>query len=278
MQYVDLYTPLPGGEEFAVKQGGALRSPATRDLRYPRTIFTYILPPQEQNTVYMRFQTGTSMTLHLALWQQTLFFNRALLKQISFGIFFGILIGLLFYNLFILLSLKEMRYFYIVLLLFGIILHEASYNGFLETYVIPGMYSLKSYYHPVLYSIMMSSMILFADSFLELKKRAPKLHWITLVSVGGFAIAILLIPFISYRQIATLLLFWTMLSFIVLWISGIYNYMRGKFPPAYIFMFAWFGLVVLVVGVLFVRLGVLPSTFLTENTYRLGILLEAILW
>ncbi len=278
IQYVDLYTPLPVGEGFAVKQGGALRPPATRDLLYPRTIFTYTLPPQQQNTLYMRFQTGTSMTLHLALWQPTLFFNRALLEQISFGIFFGILIGLLFYNLFILLSLKEMRYFYIVLLLFGIILHEASYNGFLETYVIPGMYSLKAYYHPVLYSLMMSSMILFADSFLELEKRAPKLHWITLVSVSGFGIGILLIPFTSYRQIATLLLFWTILSFIVLWISGIYNYVRGKFPPARIFMYAWFGLVVLVVGVLFVRLGVLQSTFVTENTYRLGILLVAIFW
>jgi hypothetical protein len=75
----------------------------------------------EENTVYLRFQTGTSMTIHLTLWQQTLFFNHALLEQIYFGIFFGILIGLLFYNLFILLSLKEMSYSYIVLLLFGII-------------------------------------------------------------------------------------------------------------------------------------------------------------
>jgi signal transduction histidine kinase/PAS domain-containing protein len=278
MQYVDLYTPLPNGEGFAVKQGGALRHPATRDLRFPRTVFSFALPRLEQNTVYMRFQTGTSMTLHLALWQQKRFFNQAILEQTAFGIFFGILIGLLFYNLFILLSLKEMSYFYIVLLLSSMILHEASYNGFLETYVIPGMYSLKPYYHPVLYAIMTSSMILFADSFLELKKRAPKLHLITLVSVSGFGIGILLIPFTSYRQIATLLLFWTILSFIVLWIAGIYNYLRGKFPPARIFMYAWFGLVVLVVGVLFVRLGVIRSTFFTENTYRLGILLVAIFW
>jgi signal transduction histidine kinase len=278
MQYIDLYTPLPNGEGFSIKQSGALRPPATRELRYPRPIFIYTIAPQEQSTIYMRFQSGSSMTLHLTLWQQTLFFNNAILEQISFGIFFGILVGLLFYNLFILLSLKEMSYFYIVLLLFGMILHEASYNGFLETYVIPGIYSLKSYYHPVLYSIMMSSMILFADSFLELKKRAPKLHWITLVSVGGFVFGMLLIPFTSYRQIATLLLFWTILSFIVLWVSGIYNYVRGKFPPARIFMLAWFGLVVLVVGVLLVRLGVLPSTFFTENTYRLGILLVAIFW
>lgn len=278
MQYVDLYTPRPNGEGFAVKQSGSLRPPSTRDLDYPRVIFAYTLPPQEQNTIYMRFQSGTSMTLHLKLWRQTLFFNNALQEQIAFGIFFGILIGLLFYNLFILISLRDVTYFFIALFLAAVILHEASYNGFLETYVIPGLYFLKAYYHPVLFAALVSSTVLFADSFLELKKQSPKLHWAAIVSLVGLGILVLLIPFTSYREIARLLLYWSFVSLLVLLIAGISNYVRGKFPKVQIFMLAWFGLIILFLGVLLVRLGILPSTFYSENIYRLLIVLIAIFW
>src|SRR5512133_1522606 len=75
MQYVDFYTPLPNGEGFTVKQSGSLRPPETRDLHYPRVIFTYTLSPGEQNTIYLRFQSGTSMTLNLTLWRNMLFIN-----------------------------------------------------------------------------------------------------------------------------------------------------------------------------------------------------------
>ena len=278
MQFVDFYTPLPNNEGFTVKQSGSLRPPSTRDLHYPRVIFTYAIPPHEQNTIYLRFQSGTSMTLNLTLWRQILFFNNALLEQIAFGIFFGILIGLLFYNLFIYFSLREASYFYITLFLAAVIIHEASYNGFLETYIIPGLYFSKVYYHPALFAALISSIVLFADSFLEVRKQSPKLHWVAIASVTGFGILVLLIPFASYLVIARLMVYWALASLFVTLVFGIFNYVSGKFPKVQIFMYAWFGTVVLFLGVLLVRLGVLPSTFYSENIYRLVIVLVAIFW
>jgi signal transduction histidine kinase/PAS domain-containing protein len=278
LHFVDLYTPAPDKEGYSVKQTGSARSPTTRDLRYPRVIFTLLTPPQSQETIYMRFQSGASMTLNLKLWSQRAFINHSIQEQIAFGIFFGVLIGLLFYNLFLLFAWKEKNYLYFVMLLACLILHEASYNGYLETYILPSLYFLKLYYHPILFTLLVVSMILFADSFLEFKQRIPKLHVAALVSVAGFGILVLLIPFISYRQISTLLLSWTFLSLLILLTAGIFNYLRGKFRPAPLFMFAWFSLIILFLDVLLVRLGITPSTFFSENTYRLGILLVAILW
>ena len=278
LHYVDLYTPAPDKEGFSVKQTGSARSPTTRDLRYPRVIFTLLAPPQSQETIYMRFQSGTSMTLNLKLWSQQEFFNYSILEQITFGLFFGVLIGLLFYNLFLLFAWKEKSYLYFVILLACMILHEASYNGHLETYIIPSLYFLKIYYYPVLFTLMVVSMILFADAFLEFKQRIPILHTAVLVSMTGFGILILFIPFISYRKISTPIIYWTFLSLLIVLTAGIFNYLRGKFRPAPLFMFAWFSMVALVLDVLLVRLGITPSTFFTENTYRLGILMVAVLW
>jgi signal transduction histidine kinase/PAS domain-containing protein len=278
LHYVDLYTPLPDNKGFSVKQAGSARSPATRDLRFPRVIFTLQSPPQSQETIYMRFQSGTSMTLNLMLWSQSAFFNYSIREQIAFGLFFGVLIGLLFYNLFLLLAWKEKTYLYFVILLACMIIHEASYSGYLETYVFPSLYYLKIYYHPILFTLMVVSMILFADSFLDFGKQIPKLHLAVLVSVAVFGILVLLIPFLSYRRVSTLLLYWTFLSLLVVLAAGVFNYAKGKFPPAPLFMLAWFSLVALILDLLLVRLGVTESTFFTENIYRFGILLVAILW
>jgi hypothetical protein len=63
MQYVDLYTPLPEGGGFAVKQTGALRPVSTRDVLYPRIILNLFVPTQSQQTTYLRFKNGASMAL-----------------------------------------------------------------------------------------------------------------------------------------------------------------------------------------------------------------------
>jgi two-component system, sensor histidine kinase LadS len=44
MHYVDLYTPLPDGNGFEVKQTGILRPVSTRDLIHPQIIFHLSVP------------------------------------------------------------------------------------------------------------------------------------------------------------------------------------------------------------------------------------------
>ena len=49
-QYVDLYSLLPNGEGFTVKEPGTQRPPETRDLRYPQIVFSLIIPTQSEQT------------------------------------------------------------------------------------------------------------------------------------------------------------------------------------------------------------------------------------
>jgi hypothetical protein len=185
--FVDLYTPLPDGEGFTVKRTGVLRPAATRDVRYPLIILKLTVPPGSQQTYYLRVQNGASMTLSLTLWTQSAFLQQSMVEQTWMGIFFGVFIGLLFYHLFLLFSLREASYFYFVILLASLILEETSYEGYLVVYGFPNLNVPIQTIQPLAYSLVIASMVLFSDAFLELKARLPRLHRVNLVilAVGG---------------------------------------------------------------------------------------------
>jgi hypothetical protein len=95
------------GSGFTIKQSGVLRPPDTRDVRHPHIIFSLIVPTQTQQTYYLRFKSGASMTLPLTLWNEGTFIESNAPQERLAGLFYGILIGLLVYNLFLLFSLRE---------------------------------------------------------------------------------------------------------------------------------------------------------------------------
>ena len=68
MHYIDLYTPRPDRRGYSVKHSGVLRPGTARDLPYPRIVFSLMIPPGSEQTYYLRFQSGASMTLPLTLW------------------------------------------------------------------------------------------------------------------------------------------------------------------------------------------------------------------
>ncbi len=274
--YVDLYTPLPDGE-FSVKQTGMLRPATTRDLPHPRIIFRLTIPPQSQQTYYLRFQNGASMTLPLTLWTQAAFLNSSFVEQTLMGIFYGVLIGLLFYNLFLLFSLREASYFYFVILLISLLFEEVVYDGYWGFYVTPDQGYLNQYYQELAFPLLIASMLLFSDSFLELKRRIPKLHRVNLVILAVWGALALLIPFTSYHFIANLMAPWALLSLIAVFIAGLASWKAG-YQPARFFMLAWLGLVASLLLVILVRLGLISSTFFSENLYRLGYLWMAVCW
>ena len=275
--YIDLYSPLPGGVGFAVKQSGVLRPVTTRDVLYPKIIFKLTVPPQSQGTYYLRFQSGASMTLPLTLWTQDAFLDRALAEQILMGIFYGVLIGLLFYNLFLFFSLREFNYLFYVILLASLIFEEASYSGYLLIYGFPGQIVPTQYIEPVAFPLLIGSMVLFSDSFLELRTRLPKLHTVSLVILAVGGLLVLIVPFTSYHVIAILMWRWALISLLtVLW-AGIVSWRRG-FRPARFFIVAWLGLVLSVVWVMLVRVGLSSSSLLSENAFRLGYLWVAVCW
>jgi PAS domain S-box-containing protein len=277
MQYIDLYSPLPGSEGFAAKQTGALRQVSSRDVLNPNFVFRLSLPHQSEETFYMRFQSGTSMTLPLTLWTQEAFSNHSQQLQMLYWLFFGAIFALLVYHLFLLFILRDTSYLFFVILLTSLLVTEMSYSSYLETYLFPGLNYLRSLYYPWSFSIVIASIILFSDAFLEIKSRLPKLHLVNIAFVAVWGGLIVLTPFISFHNVAILSVTWAVVSLITTFVAGILTWKQGYHPTRF-FMIAWFGLLAGFILLLLVRLGIAPSTFFSENLILFAILWMAVCW
>jgi signal transduction histidine kinase len=277
MHFVDLYSPLPGDQGFDVKQTGALRPVSTRDVLHPNIVFDLVVPAQSQQTYYLRFQNGASMTLPLILWAQSAFFSKAQQEQMLNWLFFGAIMALLVYHLFLLFTVKETSYLFFVILLASLLIEELSYTGYLEAHLLPNLYSLKPIYYPLSFSFMIASIVLFSDAFLELKTRLLKLHWANIVILAVWGGLMLLVPFLGYHNNAVLMIPWSLVSLVTTWVAGIAVWRKGFYPSRF-FLIAWLGMLVSLFLVILVRLGIAPSTLFNENLYRLGLLWVAVCW
>jgi hypothetical protein len=139
---VDLFIPAQG-VGYSVKQSGALRPFDTRDIPYYHVVFKLPLAYQDDQTFYLRVESGSSMTLAFTLWTPETFATNKISDMLGIGLFYGALLIMLGYHLFALYSLKEVNYLYFVLVLASAILFFASYEGVADQYLWPGWSQYK---------------------------------------------------------------------------------------------------------------------------------------
>ena len=278
MQFVDLYLPAPGGEGFVVKQSGVLRPFGTRDVAHRLIVFGLPLPPQNGQTIYLRFQSDASMALGLTLWAPDAFVQHARADMLRLGMFYGALLITLVYHLFLLYSLREASYVYYVIFLASGILFFAEYDGLGRQYLWPGLSGWMEFMMATFMALFFMSMVKLTDAFLELKSTAPQLHRLITVLLAVWGLIILLQFFISYNLLARLAAPLALISLIVVWAASFVTWKQGYRRPALLFLSAWIGLIIGLMSVLLVRLGYLPSTLLTEESWRVGIVWLVALW
>ena len=80
-------------------------------------MFPLSFPEESEQTFYLRFQSGASMTLPLTLWSSKAFLEMSLERELGLGIFYGALLIILVYNLFLFWSSCERSFLYFDLFL-----------------------------------------------------------------------------------------------------------------------------------------------------------------
>jgi signal transduction histidine kinase len=277
MQYEDLYLPAPNGGGWIVKQSGILRPFSSRDAAAHHLALAILLPSAEEQTFYVRFQSGASMTLPLTLWQPEAFFQNLAVELLFLGLFYGALLIMLVYHLFVLYSLREASYLYFVCFLASIILWLISYDGLAGQYLWPDLPGANRF-APLIFALAtIASILMFVDTFLELKQRQPRLHKLILILTAGLGIALLLTPFTSYHFITSVFIPYAVISMVAAGVVGFISWKNG-YQAARFFLFSWLGLLGGIVFTFLIREGLAPSTSLSENFFRLGSLWLAAFW
>jgi signal transduction histidine kinase len=277
MHYVDLYTPLPDGTGFSINQSGTLRPISARDNIFPRIAFELIIPTHTQQTYYLRFKNGASMTLGMTLWTMKEFIRQSQVELLFYGLLFGALCALIAYHIFLLLTIREQTYLYFVLLLACLLVTLLVYDGYMAAYVLPNLNAMSLYVFPVTNAGLYLMIGLFSTAFLELKTQHPRLYWANMAVAVVWGGLILLTFLISFHNISQFQTTWSIVTLAVVLVSGFVSWRRG-FHPAAIFMISWLSLVVSLLLLETVRKGLLPSSFIAENSFQPAFIVMAVGW
>ena len=197
LNYVDLYIPSQG-DGYSVKKSGGLRPFNTRDLPYYHVVFELPLAYQAEQTLYLRVQTGSSVTLGFTLWSPVTFATNKISSMLNAGLFYGGLLIMLAYHLFLFFSLREANYFYFVLFLASSILFFATYEGVADQYLWPGLSQQKLPFLVISMALFFMASLKFGDVFLELKTRLPRFYWLSNLFIGAWGLVIVILPFSSF--------------------------------------------------------------------------------
>lgn len=272
LDHIDLYVLHADGRTERRQSGD--RTPfATRDLKHRHFNFLIDLAPGERVELLLRVQTESSVQVPQTLITRAAFFARTHEAQVGIGLYYGILLALLLFNLIIFVSLREPAYGWYVLYVASFGLVQLNLNGLAFEYLWPDSPLFANLATPLSMAIGLTTMSLFARSFLDLRARRPRLNrWFE----GFVAVQLammLAVPLLAYRPA---ILIETASVFLItpLILTAAISLIRSGYRPASYFLLAWAALLLGTVSYALVSFGLLPKLFLTEYGIQIGSALE----
>ena len=272
---VDLYLP-DADDGWTVMRAGRLQTGQNRPDGSRSILFSL---PQYQAlpaTMYMRLESEASFILPLKIWTQTGYTNQLANKRLGLGIYYGILLGLLFYNLFLFFSIRELTYIYycVYVLCYG--LYQMAYDGLARIYIL-GEY-LQWEVYLALISIHLSYVFgfLFARSYLELAHRNKSLDRLFLMFALLAFVAAMTGPVWQMRFLnySSHILGWSF--FIVVLTTAGFAQKKAYLPARWLFI-AFGAMTAGLIGRSLRGAGILPDIFMVTYSLHIGSALEMIL-
>jgi PAS domain S-box-containing protein len=277
MHYMDLYLPAPDDTGYLVKESGVLRPYESRDYPYHHLSFNLDLPPGSGQTIYIRFQNRASMTLPLVLWSQSAFTGHMLVDQLTLGAFYGILLIMALYNSFLFFLIRDRTYMYLVLLIAGTGIFFLFYDAVIFQFVPIALSRWATSTLLIFQGIILFSSIKFVDSLLDLKNQSPINHLCANITAGIMIISSIVAIFTEYRLVVVPQIVIAILLFILFFGLSLLFWRAGYRPARYLFIsWIWIFIGGILAGLS--RLSVLPSTPLTEELGRFGLVWMAGVW
>lgn len=279
---IDLYWPNSPGEprvaksRWLTKPYGRHQAIAT-DKRQPLCA-QLPLPPDgaKAMTYYLRVEMNDTLFMTPVLYSPQGFADFSRRESLFYGVYYGVVLAMLFYNLFLFISLREkVRLLFIVyttiLGFYFFLVNEISLN------VMPvAFFKVSREVAMMLAMISVAGIVVFVQEFLETKRTLPKTHRVLqLLTASALlsALGVVFVPFELIHRIITLM--GVAGSVIVTW-AGIASLVSG-YRPARFFLVAW---PFFTVGGLMYALtfqGVFPFSKIGYHAFQIGSGIEVVL-
>ena len=275
MDYVDLFR-VQEGRVVSAAQSGDRVVQKEKALKGRTSRFSLGILPGETGEIYLRFETASAMVFPLKIWQERAYVEREHHTRFYLGLYFGFLLVMIVYNLFIYASTREISYLYYVLFVAANTVFQACLLGVAQVYLWPGNVWWTDHALVFFASLAVAFSALFTRSFLQVKKRAPKLTFTIdlclAVALVNSAICLFAPYSISIMVTNTMLIVFSIVYVAV----ALVIYRRG-YKPARLYLLAWSMLLIAVFIVALKNFGVVPSNWFTSYILQIGSVFEIVL-
>lgn len=237
-------------------------------------------PLNGPNEIVIRIDNaGDQFYVPIKIFSEKELNQRDYVEQFILGIYYGIILFVLLFNLFIYFTIKVKANFYYVLYLSGLMLLQLGLGGHGFQYLWPFSPYLANHMLPIMASLGVLFLILFTQSFLQLKTSAPKVNKGLNVTVVILTLIFLIsIPTLSITYkiaVVSVNIITLLLNIAIIPIS--FYVMRKKFRPARFFLLAFILLFISVFIFILRNFGMVPANFLTQYSLQIGSAIEVIL-
>ena len=210
-----------------------LRPFSTHDVPDTDLIFDVPLPQGEDQTIYLRVKSNSSVFLPLSLWPTNRLVERQEAEQLLWGILYGILAAMAVYNFFLFLSLHDRAYLYLVGFTAAFSLLSLSTNGRGSHYLWPSHLEARAIITVLGLGLTVALLLLFSMAFLQTKTRTPRLHKVLTALLALALAGLFLVPIDHGRVTAMLELVFAILGVICIIAAGLVTWRQGYHPTRY---------------------------------------------
>jgi PAS domain S-box-containing protein len=277
MHYMDLYVPEPDSDTYSVIKSGVLRAGETPNLSFEKLSFELEIPPETEQTFYIRFQSEATMTLPLTLMSPEVFSEHAMVTQMVSGVFYGTLLVLMVYNSILYALIREKNFLHLVLFSVSAFVHFLFFHATIIRFFPNTPPGLSTTILPVAFGFFILTLVMFVDSFLELNNSLPKIHLIANF-LKGIALSTSVISlFIQYQVISTIQVILVIIVLPAILALNLFLAWRGDRSAKLLLG----SLPVFLIGAILVslvRLGILASSSFTEELARFGLIWLVAFW
>jgi len=255
---------------------GAAKVYTNRKYKYPAFVYDLNTPFDSTYTYILKIRSSEQLLVPMIVSSSQALGEDQNTRDIISGIHMGVLLIMIFYNLFVFLSVKDRSYLYYVLYILFIGLAQITLTGYSFKYLFPDSPRLFNYSIVVSSSLAGIFAIAFIRTFLHTKRQTPVLDKLLLFFGVFYTVAAILrlagLDQISSRAVDIAALGASAVVYAVTIKLSLRNYRPAKF-----FLIAW---TIFIIGlILFVlrNLNILPYSNFTNYTMQVGTVLEVAL-
>jgi PAS domain S-box-containing protein len=274
LDYLDHYAFIDGIPLKPVHTGDA-RIFDSRAVDHINFVFPYSLQNDQTLKVYLRVDSQGTLDVPLRFSSKDSFLAENESEIYFRGFVMGILWLMLFYNLFIYLSIKDHVYGFYVINIFAYLVMSNAYDGGAFQLLWPNSPSLNDYIFPIFNGLSQLTSLVFMMALLQVmdSRNWYKYYFLVLIAiVCTFPVLGAVLP---YSTIVPIQVVFSLLVYSSALVLGLHLSVKGNRTALY-FTVAMGLFLVGIVSSNLKGLGLLPTNFFTQHAFQLGFFFDMV--